>query len=370
MATTSHLGGRGLDPFLHALHSSTSVDAVQKTCARFAGELIPAQAYGWYQFRRGTTEPDVISARGVTDGFLARYESEGRAKDPLFAKVAAKLTTASSDHHLNTSERRSFNFQREISSGCIERAIQAPLAVAGELLGSINVARGPNAPAFNDNDSTCLALIARHASIAFARARREDELGRRCSFFEAAMDVLDQPFVLTGPDGEVVFANRAALLATGTSPELRDKLQQAAALPAAETGGMAVTTVAGHANESSVTVRSVRLGGTGALVSFFYSPSNPFEPSLTKLTSREREIAQFVVRGLSNGDIALAASISRNTVKRHLKNVFEKLQLGSRAELAAAVARSEAASATPSRDAPAASRVSDVSVPSRSSRRP
>ena len=88
-------------------------------------------------------------------------------------------------------------------------------------------------------------------------------------------------------------------------------------------------------------VRSIPLGNAPAVISFLYAAPVETASALHTLTKREREIAHFVMRGFSNADIAIAASVSRNTVKQHLKHVFEKLQVSSRAELATAVARAE-----------------------------
>jgi two-component system nitrate/nitrite response regulator NarP len=53
-----------------------------------------------------------------------------------------------------------------------------------------------------------------------------------------------------------------------------------------------------------------------------------------KLTEREVEVAQFVAQGLRNKEIAARAKISEGTVKMHLHNIYEKLGVGSRTELA------------------------------------
>ncbi|RUV73909.1 MAG: response regulator transcription factor [Mesorhizobium sp.] len=53
-----------------------------------------------------------------------------------------------------------------------------------------------------------------------------------------------------------------------------------------------------------------------------------------KLTGREKEIADLVSRGLRNKTIAQRLHVSEGTVKMHLHHVYEKLHLGSRAELA------------------------------------
>jgi two-component system NarL family response regulator len=51
-----------------------------------------------------------------------------------------------------------------------------------------------------------------------------------------------------------------------------------------------------------------------------------------RLTERELEVLKLVARGLNNRDIAKELFISENTVKNHIRNILEKLQLHSRME--------------------------------------
>jgi len=51
-----------------------------------------------------------------------------------------------------------------------------------------------------------------------------------------------------------------------------------------------------------------------------------------RLTDREMEVLRLVARGLNNRDIAKELYISENTVKNHVRNILEKLQLHSRME--------------------------------------
>ncbi len=51
------------------------------------------------------------------------------------------------------------------------------------------------------------------------------------------------------------------------------------------------------------------------------------------LTQREREVMGLAYQGLTNPEIAEALTISRYTVKRHMHNLFEKLQIQGRMEL-------------------------------------
>jgi len=51
-----------------------------------------------------------------------------------------------------------------------------------------------------------------------------------------------------------------------------------------------------------------------------------------KLTDREIQVLRLVARGQSNRDIAKELFISDNTVKNHVRNILEKLQIHSRME--------------------------------------
>lgn len=52
------------------------------------------------------------------------------------------------------------------------------------------------------------------------------------------------------------------------------------------------------------------------------------------LTARETEIISFITQGCMNRDIASSLSITEETVKRHLTNIFNKVGMSNRLELA------------------------------------
>jgi DNA-binding CsgD family transcriptional regulator len=58
-------------------------------------------------------------------------------------------------------------------------------------------------------------------------------------------------------------------------------------------------------------------------------------PILAKLTPRQREVAKLAARGQTNADIGVALDLSENTVKKHLKDIFDLLEISNRTELAA-----------------------------------
>lgn len=53
-----------------------------------------------------------------------------------------------------------------------------------------------------------------------------------------------------------------------------------------------------------------------------------------RLTDRELEVLRLIARGMSNKDIGLDLVIAENTVRNHVRNILEKLQVRSRVEAA------------------------------------
>ncbi len=118
---------------------------------------------------------------------------------------------------------------------------------------------------------------------------------------------------------------RGYLLKNSTSAELADAIQRVHAGEAVVSPAMAIK-----------------------LLNEFAAPrstAGAAEPD--ELTEREREVLQFVARGLSNKEIAAALSLSPHTIKAHLGSILDKLHLRSRAEAAAWAVRAGLSSVSP-----------------------
>jgi DNA-binding NarL/FixJ family response regulator len=70
------------------------------------------------------------------------------------------------------------------------------------------------------------------------------------------------------------------------------------------------------------------------LVRFFRSAAPEPEGQPFGLTTRELQVVQGVVAGYTNKEIARRLSISQNTAKHHLSNIFDKVGVSNRLELA------------------------------------
>lgn len=60
------------------------------------------------------------------------------------------------------------------------------------------------------------------------------------------------------------------------------------------------------------------------------NPSNNSESILQSLTTKEKEIALLLKQGYINSEISLELEISINTVKTHIKKIYEKLEVNDR----------------------------------------
>ena len=76
---------------------------------------------------------------------------------------------------------------------------------------------------------------------------------------------------------------------------------------------------------------------TGRLLAAFSRSTRRSEPN--DLTDREVELLRLMVEGRSNKDIAQSLTLSENTVKYHIKNILQKLDVHNRTEAAAHAVR-------------------------------
>ena len=83
-----------------------------------------------------------------------------------------------------------------------------------------------------------------------------------------------------------------------------------------------------HAGE-----RWIDPGATSRLLQPAAPPDTAAQERAASLTGREREVVRMIASGLRNRDIGERLSISENTVKVHLHNIYEKLGVDGRMEL-------------------------------------
>jgi two-component system NarL family response regulator len=167
---------------------------------------------------------------------------------------------------------------------------------------------------------------------------------------EAVAMVADEPpdvilLDLHLPDGNGADFCRKILEASPTSKVLilsaYDNDQEVTAALIAGASGYVLKTVGGERladNIRSVFGGEVLLAPTVAAkvvrqLSRLREETGRQEEALEALTPREREVFALASRGLKNAEIADELYLSEKTIKTHLRNIYNKLNLASKAEL-------------------------------------
>jgi len=70
------------------------------------------------------------------------------------------------------------------------------------------------------------------------------------------------------------------------------------------------------------------------LMNYFTPQEKISTPAFPELTEREREILELIAQGANNAEIATQLTISQKTVRNHVSNIFNKLQVTDRVQAA------------------------------------
>ena len=335
-----------LDVFLDSLYSSLDLERLLENYLGTVSRLIPAPSYALYLFDMGTGRPSRVAARGVGDRFLELYENEGRRCDPLLRHLSRSREPVHEGVLYPEDEWDLHPMRHVLSLHRLERVLEAPLIVHGQVAGTLNFARTGGEPRFGDDDLSMAERISRHTSLAIGHALAIGELRERSNLAEAVVQVAGSAILLTDLDGRLKFANHSAqdLLLRGETNEalgrcLRSTLKanlDEIARQAHEATRHLYMPVRRPGRDGYLTLRSVRLPAESDVVAtFLYQPGQlPDFLHLTSiLSTREVQVLELVAQGLENKQIANELTISLNTVKSHLKRMSAKMEVTSRAQL-------------------------------------
>lgn len=320
-----------------------------------------AGAYGVYILDPASLQPINVAAT-VPDAFLDLYEAEGRHDDPVLLEAVENRAPIDSSR-----VRRSWESSAVLAvlaDAGYYHSLEAPIIIEGQVHGTLNMARSRNDEPFSAKDLATMGVVSEQVGMALARSQRFEKLARDTLLLTEALDAVSQPIVITTVDGELIFSNRmASKLAPGSCLSYLQRAQPilAEVLMTLRDGSKRIVTAheaSDHSrtacspmpnriqSEGVVAIKSVRLRARAdTVVSFLSHRHGPpgLPDSVTLLSKREQEISDLVSQGLTTRQIAELSYVSENTVKQHLKRIFAKLQVRSRAELVQAVWQSAAA---------------------------
>ncbi|MGW3944523.1 LuxR C-terminal-related transcriptional regulator [Streptomyces phaeochromogenes] len=339
--------------FADAMQSALTLDEVGQAFIGHVDDLIEADAFGLYRFGPDARPVDVLAPAQY--GFMDMYEQYGRSDDPVLQFVLEQCRPIDSSRTICPDHWQRSGARAVLAEAGLAHSLEAPVIAAGTVVGTINFARELDSRAFSSSDLVSARFVSEQLSLAIERALRFEATRQRLSTLESALDRVPHGIVVAGLDSEPIYANQAArrLLQLGDRPlghaghageicpgdgdrhlpgpleEAIDQFRQGRRVHASSSRD-----TSGH----RVAVKSWLLGERhGAVVSVVSSMGTDEGaarvPVLAVLSRREQEIAQLVAEGLTAKQIGERAFISENTVKQHLKRIFAKTDVSSRAGL-------------------------------------
>ncbi len=329
-----------LDEIIASITSPLNIEEIESEYLNSISRLIPAHATALYFFKPQKKKPVRITASGVDIDFIRFYEDKGREVDPLRGWITSKRAPNQSQLLLGLEGWQHHPVYNIVKTASIDFAMQSPLVFGEDIIGTLNFGREVYEGPFSENDLRAISIISRFMSLSIADtlgcAGITDYRKRFCS----AMDQVRQGIIITDSGYSTQYANSSARLITertlgkddpsGNLKLLlkRESLEQGAA-------GKALTK---NLSASFCPIPGSK-GGQSLVILNEVPAAEKFSILRNLLSKRELEVLQNVEAGMQNREIASEMGISVNTVKRHLDNLFMKMNVNSRTQLVSRIYR-------------------------------
>ncbi len=333
--------------FVTTIHESLEVESLGASYVAGIPQLVTANAYGFYMLNPTSGSPVRVAVRGGVDHFITRYEGGGYACDPLMEHMCRTKEPIHEGVLFSDKDWQRQNLRQALNMENLVRLLEAPLVVDGETLGTLYFSRRPDDPPFTEGDLRILGMIARHVATAMDHALKHVEAQERYRMAEGALQLINTALIISDDEGSVKFANRPAQLLMGQAESavrsggffehLRENLGRLSPNGDPAVGSVALSNGAG-ARGANIALRSLRMPSLNHTVATFLylqdeANRSGFEHLRTVLPEREIEVLELLAQGLQNKEIAKRLYVSTNTVKYHLKRMYQAMDVNSRSEL-------------------------------------
>jgi len=343
--------------FTGSLAAAVTIEELDRCYLDTVRTFVDTSKAGLYllnPFNHGTER---IATVGVSDYFLARYEEAGRPSDPVLAEVLACHRPVLNRQLMSRDEWCSLDVYGEVFH--LHRMtvlLEAPVLDGDELVGTLNFGDDDDG-GLPSSEEVCLAgALGGLLGIVLRSIREREQLQRERDHVVAALELCDDALVVTDLRHGYRRANAAArrVLARIDGADEEGWLDEVMADQRHE-GDVALAKASVPLREGDramVRVHSMTLLEEPSLLVSFLSLTGGESHSLPcavegVLTVRERQVAEQVVRGLHDAEIADHLMVSPHTVKEYLKAVYRKLGVRSRVDLTALLLQGRARTPPP-----------------------
>lgn len=353
------VGSVELLQYVQALCTATSEAQLWQRFVAGFGRLFRLPGYGMYLVDPWTGVPTLARGAGVSDTFLARYDRVGRELDVLQEHVVATghaayniAVAGSMQQWLECPLYTKVKYLHDI-----RHEIQAPVVNRHGRVGTLICATHEPHRAFTPYEVRFMEALGRLMGAIVEGTETYAGIARQRDRAFVALDRAGSAVVITDPAAAEPHLNAPARGLLAEVVDAEQVLHRMLARPPAD---------GGFAHHIDVELKD---GDTG-LLRGSSSPTGSGDPTLitvlelqreraeisaetlAALTPRERDVAHYVIDGLSDRQIAQRLFLSPHTISQYVKRIYRKLDVSSRVALTRLLLDAHAASQDQSRRAP------------------
>lgn len=328
--------------FAERLAKCSGLDEFEDVYLRGTAALMEEPMQGIYLFDPTTLAPQRVKGLNVSDAFLERYERHARPLDPMLAHVmetkeaTSNVALMSMEEWLDSPLYAGYSWIHEM-----RYTMEAPVLIDDRVAGMLCCSATESTLAEWDERLAVLAFLGRIVGITVQSVRDREQVDQQYRHVLDALDLAGAALLITDVTGANVRMNQAA---NDLLDGLADRERLLYALAASTTPGdrFAHRVPAQTRDGEEVTVRASSRRSevdpqTLVTILELEGAPPPSSSALQLLTPRERDVADLVAEGLTDGEIAERLNISRHTVNQHVKRTYQKLDVRNRVGLARVV---------------------------------
>lgn len=329
-----------LEDVISSISNHNDFEELESEYLTSIAPLIPAHATALYLFDPDKTDPLRIGAQGVDLDFLSYYEKRGREVDPLRGWITSQKSPNQSQLLLGLSGWQHHPVYNIVGTASIDFAMQSPIVYGHEIIGTLNFGRDISEGPFNPADLKAISIISKFLSLAITKSIGCVETSDLRKDFCRAVEIVPQGIVITDSEYSVQYANYAAkeISVRNFGDNSPDKKLTAMLRESAPKNGQF-----SRMRKDNLEARITPVPGSSKKQSIVFLEEDRLRSLTGKLsgliTTREMDVLVLVDKGMRNREIADKLEISINTVKRHLDNIYFKMNVNSRTELISKVYR-------------------------------
>ncbi len=303
----------------------------------------------------GTIDPATLMLTGsIGEGYPMKGSGRfleieyGEPGPNKYAELARRTPPVGTLVHATGGDLETSTYWRDICRPAgLRDELRAALVVDEACWGSLALARAPSTPDFSEHEAEYLAALSSPLAIGLRASLVVDNPPLKDSAFGPGLIVLAEDMQPEGisPAGQRWLEELRDSESDWMGPlpncvyAVVTRLRQLESIEQILPDLMPRVTVR-LASGQWLSVQASRLRATDGhrQLAVIIEPAGPAElapliVSAYALTSREREIAELVLQGLSTKEIATTLFITPGTVQQHLKTIFDKIGVRTRREL-------------------------------------